>query len=139
MPNSDPSSLALVIEFAEPPRPVVFTDLRTSETPLPYETKPPTQNELAQLMRVAKKGKVNCNVIVKNNSVLVNEDALCSMTKGEKKLVWMYRYFLKKALPEALSKVLLSVSWHVRAYIKEVHRLLEDWEPLHVIYALEVG
>lgn len=68
MPSSDPKSLALVIEFPEPPRPVIFTDVGLSDAPLPYETKPPTQLELSQLTRIAKKGTPVTTYGVSNSS-----------------------------------------------------------------------
>ncbi len=49
-------------------------------------------------------------------------DALCSMTSSEKEVVWTYRYYLAKHMPNSLSKVMLSVSWNVRESVLEAHR-----------------
>jgi len=121
-PNSDPDSMAIVVQFDSAPKcTMIFDDIistvRQSATRLrpKFKTK---QSELDWLKIVLKK------------------DALHRLELVEKKLIWKYRYYIQAHLPSSLPHLLLSVPLCSRKATQEAYRLLVSWENLRPIHAL---
>ena len=68
---------------------------------------------------------------------LLLADPLEELTPKDKRLMWKLRYMCTTR-PEGLAKVLRSADWTDSSAVQEVHRLLDEWEPLTPKLALEL-
>lgn len=69
---------------------------------------------------------------------LIKKDPLFEITEQDKMLIWTYRYYLKKHLPDSLPKVLDAVEWNKRNQVSEMYRLLRGWPLVSPEIALEL-
>eukprot|EP00817_Percolomonadidae_sp_ATCC50343_P002456 CAMPEP_0117424086 /NCGR_PEP_ID=MMETSP0758-20121206/4576_1 /TAXON_ID=63605 /ORGANISM="Percolomonas cosmopolitus, Strain AE-1 (ATCC 50343)" /LENGTH=815 /DNA_ID=CAMNT_0005207655 /DNA_START=649 /DNA_END=3096 /DNA_ORIENTATION=- len=73
----------------------------------------------------------------KTIDMILAKDALSKLTEEEKWRMWSAREILREN-PHALSKYLLSVPWSQPYAVYQTHVLLEEWESLPPIDALEL-
>jgi hypothetical protein len=68
---------------------------------------------------------------------LLLSDPLEQLSEEDKELMWKLRYMCTTR-PEGLAKVLRAADWTDKEAVQEVHRLLDEWEPLTPKQALEL-
>lgn len=70
---------------------------------------------------------------------LVQTDPLTKLSIAGHELLWTFRYYCKDHLPsKSLIKILLGVHWSDICQVKEIYRLLEVWEPMPPVDALQL-
>lgn len=123
--NPTLSSSSLFIEFDAYQLPVVFPEkdphISCSDELIRHEDLPP-EEAIYSLEKV---------------DMIIRKDPLYLLSSDEKKLLWMHRKYCM-ANPHCLPKFLVSVPYYSRNSIYEMHRLLEKWEQLPPLDALEL-
>ncbi|XP_018496973.1 phosphatidylinositol 4,5-bisphosphate 3-kinase catalytic subunit alpha isoform [Galendromus occidentalis] len=69
---------------------------------------------------------------------IINRDPLYELTEQDKELLWEFRYYLRKNIPNSLPKLLDSIMWNQRRRVSEIYRLLKEWPYVSPEIALEL-
>lgn len=105
------------------PRPILLhSPLPPSQYPYPISSGPPD----------------NDSILLEQISDFCDRDLLYRMSDQECELLWHLREDCKRALPNALNKLLLSFKWNNQKSVAQALSLLQDWPKIPPSKALEL-
>jgi len=67
-----------------------------------------------------------------------HRDPLSEISEQEKVLLWTYRHYCMKRIPNILPRLLDAVKWQSRDEVSQLYMLLEEWKPVDTQTALEL-
>ena len=153
VPNFDVLSPLIHLQFDEYQLPVIFP---TKESQTTFTKEEQEEREIQSRLSIKSQRRNNETKIFgkileggrESNFDLINgtlnqldkifdKDPLYIPSNEEKKLLWKHRIYCSSN-PHSLPKLLISVPWHNRNSVQEMHKLLLHWEILSPLDALQM-